>query len=100
MLPVNVFLPTEAPAALFGGMSDDLDLSKPRRPRIVMTCPERPSMPGLVEIVVRYDETRSRGVAVEVNGAMGSGLSDEVLEEVCRRGGALGLAGRVWSSSQ
>ncbi|TRM69767.1 hypothetical protein BD626DRAFT_475209 [Schizophyllum amplum] len=97
-LPVNVALPTDAPddAALFG---DDLDIAKPRRPRIVMTCPERPPMSGLVEIVVRYDETRSRGVAVEVNGAMGANLTDAVLEEVCRRGGALGLAGRIWISA-
>ncbi|KAL1748636.1 hypothetical protein HDZ31DRAFT_29119 [Schizophyllum fasciatum] len=101
-LPVNVCLPTDASdnAALFGGEGDDLDIAKPRRPRIVMTCPERPPMSGLVQIVVRYDETRSRGVAVEVDGAMGAGLEDAVLEEVCRRGGALGLAGRVWNSAQ
>jgi hypothetical protein len=64
-----------------------------------MTSPERPPISGLVEITVSYDEARSRGIAVEVNGAMSSDIKIDVLEEICRRGGTLGLPGRLWSNS-
>lgn len=61
-----------------------------------MTSPERPPITGLVETSVVYDPGRSRGIAVNINGAMGADLDAEVLEEVCRRGGLFGLPGRIW----
>ncbi|KAF8070318.1 hypothetical protein FPV67DRAFT_1755245, partial [Lyophyllum atratum] len=101
-IPVNIFVPSHniATDALF--QTPDLDgisipQIQPRRPRIVMTSPERPPISGLVEITVTYDETRPRGIAIEINGAMGSDFEADVLEEIFRRGGALGLSGRVWS---
>ncbi|KAG6888002.1 hypothetical protein C0992_009955 [Termitomyces sp. T32_za158] len=103
-IPVNVFLPSHkiATDALF--QTPDIDgismpQLPPRRPRIVMTSPERPPISGLVEISIIYDESRPRGITVEVNGAMGSDIQTDVLEEICRRGGTLGLAGRVWSKA-
>lgn len=56
-------------------------------------------MSGLVEICVLCDETKPRGVSVEVNGAMGAEIRTQDLEEICRRGGALGLPGKVWMQS-
>jgi hypothetical protein len=70
-----------------------------RRTRLTMTSPERPPMSGLVQISVAYDESKPRGVSVEISGAMGVDLEGEKLAEIVRRGGALGLAGRVWSKS-
>jgi hypothetical protein len=64
-----------------------------------MTSPECPPISGLVEITVGLDEMKSRGVFVDIRGALGTDLNTDVLEEVCRRGGALGLPGRVWASS-
>ncbi|KAF5386175.1 hypothetical protein D9615_002383 [Tricholomella constricta] len=103
-IPVNVFLPSQniATDALF--QASDLDgislpQIQPRRPRIVMTSPERPPISGLVEIAVVYDESRPRGIVIEINGAMGSDLEADVLEEICRRGGTLGLSGRVWAKA-
>ncbi|KAJ7502805.1 hypothetical protein B0H11DRAFT_1986434 [Mycena galericulata] len=55
-----------------------------RRTRIIMTCPERPPMSGVVEITVAYNETRPR----------------DTLEEISRRGGTLGLSGRIWANSR
>lgn len=64
-----------------------------------MTSPERPPMSGLVEIHVSYDEIKAKGVTVEVRGAMGADIKLDVFEEISRRGGTLGLAGRVWASA-
>jgi hypothetical protein len=64
-----------------------------------MTSPERPPISGLVEITVVYDETRPRGISVEVSGAMGADLKLDVLEEICRRGGTMGLSGRIWANA-
>lgn len=61
-----------------------------------MTSPERHPITGLVEISVAHDPDQPRGVSVNVNGAMGADLKIDTLEEVCRRGGLLGLPGRVW----
>ncbi|KAI0373267.1 hypothetical protein BV20DRAFT_938026 [Pilatotrama ljubarskyi] len=103
-IPVNVYLPAHAPAdPLFGGADMDAfslgGATPPRRARIVMTTPERPPISGLVEIGVTFDPARPRGVAVDVNGAMGVDLRVDVLEEVCRRGGLFGLPGRVWKKA-
>jgi hypothetical protein len=100
-IPVSITLPSHnPPGALFdspslGSMS--LDQMHPQRPRIVMTSPERPPLSGLVDITVTYDETRSQGVRVDIRGALGTDVDVELLEEVCRRGGTLGLSGRVWA---
>ncbi|KXN90176.1 hypothetical protein AN958_04666 [Leucoagaricus sp. SymC.cos] len=97
-IPVNVTLnPTNETDNLFG--PPELD-AIPRRPKIVMRCPERPPITGLVEISVSLNETRPRGIAVEVQGAMGLDMSVDVLEEICRRGGTLGVLGRIWANSQ
>ena len=65
-----------------------------------MTIPERPPISGLVEISVRMDLTKPRGVSVDVSGALSADLNADVLEEVCRRGGALSLPGRVWNGTR
>lgn len=101
-IPVNVFLPSHniVTDSLFE--TPDLDAipqMQHRRPKIIMTSPEQPPISGLVEITVTYDEARPRGVVVEVSGAMSSDIKLDVLEEICRRGGTLGLSGRVWSKS-
>jgi len=70
-----------------------------RETKIVMTWPERPPISGLVEASVMYDNSRPRGVGLNIRGAMGADLQLDVLEEVCRRGGTFGLAGRVWAKS-
>lgn len=89
---MNVFLPARAP-------TDNLfELAPAAGPKIVMTSPERTPISGLVEISVTHDESRPRGIAVEVQGAMGCDLTPAQLEEICRRGGTLGLSGRVWAS--
>ncbi|KAF8971056.1 hypothetical protein BDZ97DRAFT_1787474 [Flammula alnicola] len=98
-IPVNVFLPTgNATDTLFG--PSDLDFSPASGPKIVMTSPERTPISGLVEITVTHDETKPRGVSVEIQGAMGCDLEPADLELICRRGGTLGLPGRVWASIQ
>ncbi|KAH9166265.1 hypothetical protein EDB89DRAFT_2233005 [Lactarius sanguifluus] len=76
-IPVNVYV---APAA------------------VVLTFPERPPMPGMVSISVLLNGPA--GAAVEVQGAMGADVQMATLEEAVRRGGALGLPGRVWAASQ
>ncbi|KAH9013134.1 hypothetical protein EDB85DRAFT_2296401 [Lactarius pseudohatsudake] len=76
-IPVNVYV---APAA------------------VVLTFPERPPIPGMVSISVVLNGPA--GARVEVQGAMGADVQMATLEEAVRRGGALGLAGRVWAASQ
>lgn len=95
-IPVNVFLPSSAPDPLF----DSLDALQNRRPKIVLTVPEHPPMTGLVTITVSYNETRPRGIGIQITGAMGADLKTDNLEEICRRGGTLGLPGRVWAKAQ
>jgi len=94
-IPVNVLLAARkderSEDQLFG--SEDTF-----KPIIVMTSPERPPMPGLVEITVTHDECKPRGISVEIQGAIGLDLKVADLEEVCRRGGTLGLAGRIWAA--
>ncbi|KAH9890615.1 hypothetical protein C8Q73DRAFT_704992 [Cubamyces lactineus] len=103
-IPVNVSLQSQPHAdALFGGADMDAfslgGATSQRRPVIAMTTPERPPISGLVEIRVSFDPGRPRGVAVDVNGAMGVDLRVDALEEVCRRGGLFGLPGRVWKKA-
>lgn len=62
-----------------------------------MTSPARTPISGLIEITVTHDESKPRGVSVDVQGAMGYDLKPAELEEICRRGGTLGLSGRVWA---
>jgi len=82
---------------LFG--PTDLDFSPGLRPKIIMTSPERPPISGLVEITVSYDEKKPRGISVSVQGAMGLDIKNTDLEEICRRGGTLGLPGRIWANA-
>lgn len=101
---MNVYLPTSPPPqlpadTLFGSDLDAFAIPPPQGAKIIMTTPERPPISGLVEIAVTFDPARSRGVAVDISGAMGVDLNVEVLEEVCRRGAVLGLPGRVWAKA-
>ncbi|KAI0044331.1 hypothetical protein FA95DRAFT_1497228 [Auriscalpium vulgare] len=79
-MPVNVYLPTAS--------------------ALVLSCPEHPPIPGLIDIVIAYDASRPRGVAIDVRGAMSADIHVDVLEEAVRRGGAFGLPGRVWAGAQ
>lgn len=65
---------------------------------IGFTFPERPPMPGMVIISVGLNG--AVGATVEVQGAMGADVQMSTLEEAVRRGGALGLPGRVWAACQ
>lgn len=107
-IPVELFFPSTSnsnfPSAAELGfdLPDTLPENNRELPRLTMTLPERSPLTGFTEIVVSYDQSKANGVKVEVGGRMGmegSGIDAEVLEEVCRRGGALGLAGRVWKGS-
>ncbi|RPD73523.1 hypothetical protein L226DRAFT_101651 [Lentinus tigrinus ALCF2SS1-7] len=103
-IPVNVGLPTPPPTDrdnLFADtdMDDLMGQSRPNHAKITMSTPERPPISGLVEIAVTFDPSRPRGVAVGITGAMGVDVNVEVLEEVCRRGGLMGLPGRVWKKA-
>lgn len=105
-LPVNITLPSLSPQldldpfAFDDAMTILQTSATPSRPRIAMSSPERPPMSGDVQITVEYDETRPRGVKVEVSGMIGVELNKETMEEVARRGGVFGLPGRVWTSSR
>jgi hypothetical protein len=105
-IPVEIYIPTPADSTF---STTDLSFDVPAAPtpharlppKITMSLPERPPISGFVEIVVSHDHSRSKGVKVDVGGGMGmgiegSGIDVEKLEEVCRRGGIYGLAGRVW----
>lgn len=70
-------------------------MQRSRQLCIKMTIPERSPISGLVEISVRMDLTRPKGVCVHVAGALAADLNVDVLEEVCRRGGTLSLPGRL-----
>ncbi|THV06767.1 hypothetical protein K435DRAFT_743329 [Dendrothele bispora CBS 962.96] len=100
-IPVNVTMPLHhsIPESLFEAPGLDTMSVNRCRPRIVMTSPERPPISGLVEIAVTYDERRPRGLSVDINGAMGVDFTADALEEICRRGGTLGLSGRVWAKA-
>ncbi|KAH9166258.1 hypothetical protein EDB89DRAFT_2076031 [Lactarius sanguifluus] len=64
---------------------------------VVLTFPERPPMPGMISISALLNGPA--GATVEVQGAMGADIQMATLEEAVRRGGALGLPGRVWAAS-
>jgi hypothetical protein len=64
-----------------------------------MTLPELPPISGLIEITVAHDSSRLRGITVSVSGAMGADINMDTLEELCRRGGVLGLPGRIWAKA-
>ncbi|KIY53046.1 hypothetical protein FISHEDRAFT_33972 [Fistulina hepatica ATCC 64428] len=95
-IPVNVSIPLESDRLYEPSMA--LASTSPRRPQIRMTCPEQQPIEGLVSIIVALDETRPRGVSVDISTGGMCYLSADTMEEVCRRGGTLGLPGRVWAS--
>lgn len=108
-IPVEIYLPTSTDTFSATDLSFDVPaaslLHSRQPPKIAMSVPERPPISGFVEIVVSYDHTRPKGVKVAVGAGMGmgvegSGVDLERLEEVCRRGGVYGLAGRVWKGSE
>lgn len=95
-IPVNVYFPSES-------ASNSESLFEPaaaNSPCIKMTLPERPPISGLVEVSVRMDLKKPKGVSVDVSGALSADLNTDVLEEVCRRGGTLSLPGRVWNGTR
>lgn len=95
-IPVNVYFPSENTSS-----SDSLfEPAAANSPCIKMTLPERSPISGLVEISVRMDPTKPKGVSVDVSGALSVDLDMAVLEEVCRRGGTLSLPGRVWNGTR
>jgi hypothetical protein len=101
---VNVYVPShnESTDGLFNSAPLDtmsMNQAQPRRPRIVMTSHERSLTFGLVEITVAYDEKEVEGISVDVRGALGADVNTDILREVCRRGGTLGLCGRVWAKA-
>lgn len=101
-IPVNVYIHNGVPVPETSVFDPTkmAEMSVPQRvTKVFMTSPERPPISGLVGITVAYDNAKPRGVAVTVNGAMGADLKPDALEEVCRRGGMLGLPGRVWAKS-
>lgn len=102
-IPVNVYVHNGVHTADPDPIFDPTDIAAmaipARTTKIAMSLPERPPITGLVEVSVAYDSAKPRGVAVTVDGAMGADLNIDALEEVCRRGGALGLAGRVWAKT-
>jgi len=108
-IPVEVYIPTPTdPRFSTTDLSFDVPIAPTPHarlpPKITMSLPERPPISGFIEIVVSYDQTRPKGVRVDVGGGMGmgvvgSGVDVEIFEEVCRRGGMYGLAGRVWKGS-
>ena len=63
-----------------------------------LTFPERPPMPGMV--IISVSPSGTAGATVNVQGAMGADVQMSTLEEAVRRGGTLGLPGRVWAASQ
>ena len=102
-LPVHIYLPSHINNN--DHLFDTSDLgsilhAQSRRPKIVMTSPERAPMSGLVVTTVSYDEMSPRGVNIQVSGAMNADLNSGTLEEICRRGGLLSLPGRIWVQSQ
>ena len=96
-LPVNVYLPHQDVSN--DSVFDPLSVSTTHRPRIVLTSPEHPPISGLVEATVTFDETKQRGVDVQVRGAVGMDLKPGELEELSRRGGTFGIPGRIWQRS-
>ncbi|KAK0504986.1 hypothetical protein EDD18DRAFT_320630 [Armillaria luteobubalina] len=95
-IPVNVFL---LQSRFNAENMDGISVVNDQRPRIFMVAPERPPISGSVGINITYDESKPRGICVEVNGAMGVDIKVDLLEEVCRRGGTFGLPGRIWASA-
>ncbi|KIY65037.1 hypothetical protein CYLTODRAFT_424686 [Cylindrobasidium torrendii FP15055 ss-10] len=96
-IPVSIKLPMDY-GAVPPSPEGSIDQVQTYRPAILMSAPERTPLPGLVKISVVYDETRPRGVEVKVQ-ALNANFEVEKLEEACRRGAALGLAGRIWAGT-
>jgi hypothetical protein len=71
----------------------------PGSPHIMMTSPQRAPMTGVVKMAVSHNTEAPRGVSVQIQGALGMELSQDTMEEICRRGGAFSLPSRVWKAS-
>jgi hypothetical protein len=68
-----------------------------------LMVPGRGPVPGLLDIVVEPRAETKWGFKVAVQdasaGPLGPDVDVDVLEQIVRRGGVFGLAGRVWASS-
>ncbi|KZV77924.1 hypothetical protein EXIGLDRAFT_693696 [Exidia glandulosa HHB12029] len=89
-LPVHVSIPSSAPAL-------GVEESPPSRPMLRMVVPlqRRPGeamAPRTSVVTLAMDPSRPRGVRVEVNNTL-----VESLDEPVRRGGGLGIGGRLWA---
>lgn len=104
---MNIYIPTNVPPAVTDDdqLFDSADIdsmgltqhSDHHTTKIVLRSPEPPPGFGMFEISVEYNCARPRGVEVKMEGAFGADLDVDKAEEVCRRGGLLGLPGRVWA---
>jgi hypothetical protein len=94
VLPVTVFLPPSM--SYLPGSSMQTQMA------VRMEVPNRGPIPGLVDIGVAVEPERKWGFMVNVSEAapvgFGVEVDSEVLEQVVRRGGLWGLAGRVWKA--
>jgi hypothetical protein len=73
------------------------------QPQVRLSAPGRgPVVPGRTEVVLAHDTLAPSGNRVEVVGsaALGVELENDVLEEVVRRGGGLGVSGRLWAGKK
>ena len=91
MIPVQVVIPDTQAATMDIASLETLDHRVAGFPCIRMTAPLPPPNPSLVNMLIAFDPTRPRGVRVEVQGT-----TLDRYDELVRRGGGLGLAGRIW----
>lgn len=103
-IPVNIYIPTPPvdDDQLFGTADIDIGMGLPQHTdhpttKIVLRAPEPPPGFGMFEIAVEYSSLRPRGVVLKIEGALSADIDIDMAEEVCRRGGLLGLPGRVWA---
>ncbi|KAH8827928.1 hypothetical protein DL96DRAFT_1463476 [Flagelloscypha sp. PMI_526] len=104
-VPVTITIPPPPRPAqqTFDDLSSITPAPTPaNRPKLVMTSPEKPPSNGMIEVVVTYDETKPKGVAVELSSGVASNasnLSADMMEEIVRRGGVLSLVGRLFGKA-
>jgi hypothetical protein len=100
-LLAGTYIPRSIPVSLSLPSLPSADSLLPGNAQLRMVCPGRGPIPGRAEISVTHDPTAIRGCRVDIGGALGGlgvDVDVEALEEVVRRGGGLGIPGRVWVS--
>lgn len=87
-IPVNLFFEAALPPPLF--------VQQPHRalPSLTMIFPSKTAGAPLINASIIFDSSSNTCVRVVVNGVTVPGL-----EESVRRGGGMGLAGRLWAKS-